>query len=132
MSGLSNSLPIRFLIETHIAAVNADEAMFDDSGKCIDTPGAMATEQSEREAFIALAEAQCNAAEDVQAKLEYSVNGPIGERSDFITYLTEHGGGDDRLTRQLFTSLSLDNGRELPSRRRGHDMPPCGMRIFAA
>lgn len=93
------------LIEAHKLAVAADEAMFDDDGNCIDATGADGTEQSERQAFIALVDAPCHSSEEMAAKVDYFLNGTIGERSTLIEYLTEYGDGSNDLHRRLLQSL---------------------------
>lgn len=95
------------LIAAHKAAVLADEAMFDGDGNCLDVAGAAATEQSEKQAFIALVDAPCRSSEEVSAKIDYFLNGTIGERSTLIEYLTAYGEDLEDLHRRLLQSLVI-------------------------
>lgn len=93
------------LISAHVAAVQADEAMFDEAGYlCVDGAEAEATQKAEQAAFIAMVDAPCASPYDVAAKVEYFLNGTVGDRSSLIEYLSEYGDGDD-LTPRLLQSL---------------------------
>ena len=87
-------------IEAHRAAVMADEANFDDDGTAVDEAKAKDSGNREAEAFKLLVREQCTSAADVQAKLDYFLNGAIGQRSSLLDYLFEesHGAAHPYLT----------------------------------
>jgi len=96
---------IASLILAHRTAVLAGEAMFADDCRCLSGAGAKATEEVERQAFIALVGAPCLSVENVAAKIDYFVNGTVADRSSLIDYLTEYSDGDFDLTRRLLQSM---------------------------
>src|SRR5690554_3405342 len=97
---------LREMIEAHRVAVLADEAMFDADGNCLAADGqSWETQEAEQAAFIALVDAPCLSFQDVAVKVDYFVDGTIGDRSSLIDYLTEYDEGDGGLTRRLLTSL---------------------------
>jgi len=100
------SLGVAAAIVVHKAAVMADEAMFDDLGKCLDANGVRHTQANEASAFIAMVDAPCVSGADVAVKVDYLINGTVGNRSSLIDYLTEYGDGGDDLTRRLLKSFA--------------------------
>lgn len=93
------------LIALHRAAVAADEARFDDSGKL--TSGAVAAEitlPAEKKAFRSVVERRCETPADVQYKIDYLLTGDVGERDRLIDRLAlgdEEGVNITALLRSL-------------------------------
>jgi len=92
------------LIEAHRAAVMADEANFTDDCVPIDEAASQASGNAELEAYIALVDAKCVSAEDVQAKLGYFLNGSVGVRSTLLECLFDYG---DDLHERFLKSLMV-------------------------
>ncbi|ESZ37548.1 hypothetical protein X733_03325 [Mesorhizobium sp. L2C067A000] len=103
-------LGVTAAIITHKAAVMADEAMFDADGNCLDAVAVLDTEADEAKAFKSMVDAPCSSPADVAAKVEYMLNGAIGNRSSLIDYLAEYSDGDGDLTRRLLRSFAPSAG----------------------
>lgn len=103
------------LIEAHRAAVVADEAMFTEDGTCLAEDGSSwVTQAAEEKAFIGLVDCPCRSAGEVALKVDYFVNGTIGDRTSLIGYLTEYDYGEDGLTARLLKSMVVDEPTTTP------------------
>lgn len=87
-------LPIREAIVRHIAAVQADEASFDDAGIPLNEALAERTCKAETSAYADMVSARCLDETEVQIKLDYILNGSVGIRDTLLDCLTaeEYGG----------------------------------------
>lgn len=83
-------------IKQHREAVLADEASFDDHHNPIDDMPAERTGADEVAAFRVLTNIPCMSSSDVQAKLDYVLNGSIGIRQPMLECLgdEEYGAWD--------------------------------------
>lgn len=93
------------LIAAHRAAVAADEASFTEDGEPIEVMAAEATAAVELEAFRQLMFAPCTSSADIQAKLDYLLNGSVGMRDTLITCL-QFDYGDDLVPALLKSMLA--------------------------
>lgn len=81
-------------INLHLLQVEIDEASFDENGNPKDEALARATGAAEVFAFKDFVAVECRNEADVQAKVEYVLNGTIGQRTPLIECLfeEEYGG----------------------------------------
>lgn len=75
------------LINAHREAVHIDEATFDENSVSLDPDASAASEKAECEAFSRYVSAPCLTGEDVRLKIDYIVNGTVGERDSLIDCL---------------------------------------------
>jgi hypothetical protein len=85
MDHLWTSLGVAAAIAAHQAAVTADEAQFDEAGKCLDPAMASITQLHEQQVFEAFVDIACLTAADVQAKISYLLNGNVGFREAMLS-----------------------------------------------
>jgi hypothetical protein len=109
------------IISHHNAGI-VDELSFTDDGKPIDRAAADETGALEHFAFRQFVHSQCHSAEDVQAKLEYLLNGTVGERDTLLSFLLDSEYGDE-LAATFFRSLIVFNRSPAPPHGGGATIP---------
>lgn len=90
------------LVEAHRATILVDDASFNDGGDALDVALAEETGAAERAAYLEFIRAQCQTADDVQAKLDYILNGSVGVRDTLLDCLIDYG---DDLGERFLRSL---------------------------
>ncbi len=106
-----NINPVLHAIETHRAALLADEASFDEHGQPVDLVLVDQTGTAGIAAYDAFIKAPCTSVEDIQAKLDYLLNGSVGVRKTLLDCLTaeEYGGFDGQ--KVFLRSLILEGAK---------------------
>ena len=103
---MSMKIAIWDAINSHILAVQADEASFTAEGKPISESTAEKTEAVETEAFRTFVDAPCKSSGEVQAKIAYVLNGTIGDRDTLLTTLLCYAG--DNAVEKFLRSLLIE------------------------
>lgn len=110
---LSARRGVAVAIASHKAAVLADEAMFDDEFNCLDEAGAERTAEAEQAAWEAFIDVPCQTAADVQAKITYALELPVGARESNLHLIgavdgeTWDGNSAPARTVRFFRSLQI-------------------------
>lgn len=92
-------------INRHRLAVREDEASFDARGLAEDDELAARTLAEEIQAFQAMASAACRTSSDTEAKIDYVLNGTVGERNSLLECLDLSEYGADAIKEVFLRSL---------------------------
>lgn len=98
------------VIAAHREAVIVDERSYYQDGEYVSKAMAAATGAKERAAYMAFCTVQCETADDIQAKLDYLLNGTVDDRETLMQCLgaEEYGGWDyfEKYLRSLIVPFS--------------------------
>lgn len=103
-----NAHTVTDIIAAHRAALVEDEASFTDDGLAISDELVERTGAAERAAYVDFVWAPCQSAGDVQAKLNYILNGSVGVRDTLLDCLIDYGADfKDGLLEPFLRSLKV-------------------------
>lgn len=107
-TAVAASAAVTDIIAAHRAALLEDEASFSDDGLAISDELVERTGAAEQAAYLAFVHAPCQTANDVQAKLDYILNGSVGVRETLLQCLAQDGECfEDWLLEPFLRSLLL-------------------------
>jgi hypothetical protein len=96
------------LIEAHRQAVAVDESTFNEDGTSNNKQMSVITFAAEAGFFRNLVKAPCRTDEEVQAKIDYFLNGDVGDRETLLNnLLSDEYALDDNLLREFLQSLNI-------------------------
>ncbi len=102
-------LTVEKAIQQHRNAVLLDEASYGDDFNPINEALAERTGAAEEAAFQAMALAPCSSHEDIQAKIDYVLNGSIGVRQEIVQCLGDESYGGWDVFEAFLRSLRLSS-----------------------
>lgn len=109
---------IQDIIAAHRTALLADEASFDDACLAISDELAERTGAAERAAYFEFVRAPCQTAGDVQAKLDYILNGSVGVRETLLQCLAPDGACfEDWFLEPFLRSLAISDAGSVNASR---------------